>query len=229
MNALHGRLAAVERLCGTGDVFVDVGCDHGYLSLSLLKRGAFSRAFLSDINEKPLDSARNAFLRENVEFDAEFILTDGLQNIDCNGDFTVCICGMGGELISEILKKDLEIGNRLSEKAARLILQPMSRPEALRRFLFDNGFEIVCETAVSEDDKIYLIISAVYNGTAREYSEYDVLLGTGVPDGDGKKYLEKLFGAYEVIAEGKKKACISCAEEEKISAEIKCRMACLEK
>lgn len=229
MSALHGRLLAVEKLCKTGETVIDVGCDHGYLSLALLKSKAFQRAVLCDINEKPLLSARNTFSGENLRFDAEFVCTDGLSGITCNGDFTVCICGMGGELILDIINKDLNFGNRLSERASRLILQPMSRPEALRRFLFENGFEIDSECAVCETDKVYIIMSAHYSGCCCTVRMFDAELGVGIPYGDCVDYYDRLRNAYSAIKEGKAKAGLSTDFEEKILAEISYRTVRSEK
>jgi tRNA A22 N-methylase len=65
--------------------------------------------------------------------------------------------GMGGELIVSLLSRAEWIKN----KNIRLILQPMTHPEAVRAFLFESGFSIVDETLV-EDDKIYQIIVAQF-------------------------------------------------------------------
>ena len=81
MTELHGRLAAAFALCGSGDTVIDVGCDHGYLPLSLLEKGRFLRAVLTDVNEKPLESARRNFADSAMEGRAEFVLGDGLCGV----------------------------------------------------------------------------------------------------------------------------------------------------
>lgn len=216
MIELHGRLAAAFALCGSGDTVIDVGCDHGYLPLSLLEKGRFLRAVLSDVNEKPLESARQNFIDASLSDRAEFVLTDGLRGVRADGEYVICVCGMGGELISRIIDDGFET----AKGAKRLILQPMSRPEALRRYLAQNGFRILGETAVSEEDKLYIIFEVVFCGEKREISEIEALLGTEAPSGDGEMYYKRLLDAYTVIKNGKSKAGIDTCAEENIINEI---------
>ena len=216
MTELHGRLAAVQRLCGSGGTVIDVGCDHGYLPLSLLEKGHFLRAVLTDVNEKPLESARRNFADSAMADRAEFVLGDGLCGVRAEGEYVICVCGMGGELISRILEEGFET----AKGAKRLVLQPMSRPEALRRYLARSGFEILGETAVSEEDKLYLIFEAVFCGEKREISEIDALLGTKAPEGEREAYFKRLLDAYTVIKNGKRSAGHDVSAEEIIIDEI---------
>ena len=58
---LSNRLLACCGYVKPGDRVADVGCDHGYLGIYLLKNGIASAVIASDVREMPLQSAvRNA-------------------------------------------------------------------------------------------------------------------------------------------------------------------------
>lgn len=81
---------------------------------------------------------------------------------------------MGGELIVKII----DAAPFLRSKKIRLILQPMTHAEILRRYLADVGFDIVDEEiAVEKNGKVYQIIVAEYSGTPRDVTEVECLLG----------------------------------------------------
>ena len=79
---------------------------------------------------------------------------------------------MGGELIARI------IGDApfVKREGVRLILQPMTHPEILRKFLSENGFEILFETII-KDDKLYQIICAEYTGNPYTLSLFELTFG----------------------------------------------------
>ena len=140
MAALGNRLeTALELLTefGSFELFADIGSDHAFLSIEVIKRSIAKSAIAADINELPLLKGRqNA---ESQGIDVEFILSDGFDAFDGRKVSSAAICGMGGELIAKIV---------LRSKIARsafLVLQPMSAQEELRKALWDNGFEIIRE------------------------------------------------------------------------------------
>lgn len=142
-----------------GNRVCDVGTDHAYLAAELLVSGKCETAVASDINENPLKAARATLERAGVIDRAEIILSDGLKNIPESGITDIVIAGMGGELISKILSEcpwGLEGKN--------LILQPMSRPESLVRWLCENGFEITEQRAVADGKFFYTVINAAKCG-----------------------------------------------------------------
>ena len=156
-----------------GAVFADIGTDHAYLPVCLLKEGIISRAYAADINEGPLASAR-IHIAENGFSDRVIpILTDGLSGLEASGITDIAICGMGGELIADILFRAPFVKN----KNIRLILQPMTRAAHLRYFLAREGFAVIDECVTSAKGKSYFCIAAEYTGEPYTLSRLEAELG----------------------------------------------------
>lgn len=166
---LGNRLAACAEFV-KGDKACDVGTDHGYLAAELLLSGKCSFAIAADINEKPLQSARNTLHKHGLDERSETVLSDGVESIGLDGVTDIIIAGMGGELIAKILSQK-------SLDGINLVLQPMTKAPYLRRFLAENGFELLGEKAVSEGGRLYTVMNARFTGEKREISELEALTG----------------------------------------------------
>ena len=166
---LGNRLAACAEFV-KGEKACDVGTDHGYLAAELLLSGKCSFAIAADINEKPLESARKTLHNHGLDERSETVLSDGVESVDLNGVTDIIIAGMGGELIAKILSQKCLDG-------INLVLQPMTKAPYLRRFLAENGFELLEETSVSEGGRLYTVMNAVFSGEKREISELEALTG----------------------------------------------------
>ena len=148
------RLEAAAGLVKSGDVLCDVGSDHAYLPLMLIKNGVIERAVACDVNAGPLERGRQHAAKQGVS-SIEFVLSDGLGSVETPFD-VAAICGMGGELIARILEANLP-----AAKNARCItMQPMRGIEELRQFLRKNEFRIIDERLVLDAGRIYQIIGA---------------------------------------------------------------------
>ena len=202
-SALDGRLASAAGLVRQGARFADIGTDHAHLPLALLKEGRVEWAVCSDVNRGPLESAM-ANAREAGLFDRiKFVLTDGAAALSDEGLTDVAICGMGGELIAEIIDK----APFLKSEGIRLILQPMSRQGQLRLYLARGGFKVIKEVYSYSQGKYYVTLCAEYTGRSYEPSLYERELGrpefldTGCPECTG--YLDAKARVYDKIARGK--------------------------
>lgn len=169
---LSKRLGTAAQFVCDGAVVADIGTDHAYIPIYLVQSGKASRAIATDINEGPLGRANENVALYELEDKITTYIANGLDGIEAYAPDDIVICGMGGELIADIIDKCNYVRN--SDK--NLILQPMTTILELREYL-KNGFEITDETVVYEDGKYYQIICARYDGQAHEYSKIELELG----------------------------------------------------
>ena len=212
---LDARLKAAAEYVRQGAVFADIGTDHAYLPIYLLKRGIISRAVAADVAEGPLNSARSHAKEFSLEDKIDFYLTDGLEGLDTLGITDVAICGMGGELISMLIDR----APFLKNAGIRLILQPMSKQELLRSYLAGNGFEIQSERVGSASGHTYSCICAEYRGEPYELDALTLYVGDPIIENETDKknfllMLEKKESAFKKRLDGKKKANENTDDEE---------------
>ena len=103
---ISDRLLSCCRFVNPGDRVADIGCDHGYLGIHLLKSGIASSMIEADINEGPLQSALHNAHKYGVADKMTFYLSDGVRNIPREFDTLVC-AGMGADTMIHILENKL--------------------------------------------------------------------------------------------------------------------------
>lgn len=215
-------LSAVPYLTVHGRV-ADVGTDHAYLPIYLVRNGISSEALACDINQGPIESARANIAAAGLSERIGTLHTDGLHGVESFHPDDVMIFGMGGELIVRILDEAPWVMN---EKIG-LVLQPMSRAHLLRAYLLEKGFAIVGET-LSYEEKYYQTIAARYCGRSETYTEEELLLGKWnietVPPLFGG-FLRHEIGVHEAILRGKSRSqTADTAYEEHILQRLKARL-----
>lgn len=161
---LTSRLETIASLVTKGSKVADIGTDHGYIPVHLLKNNIVPFAILADINKGPLDNGKRFVKWNNLLDKVDFRLGSGIDVLHQGEVDEVIIAGMGGILISDILENKKEVAHRLK----KLILQPMQAQNKLRMYLLENGYEIIDEVLVREDFRIYEIIVAEYTGKFSE-------------------------------------------------------------
>lgn len=154
---LSGRLRMLAGMVAPGNRLVDVGCDHGFLAIYLVRGKICPRALAMDVRKGPLAGARKHIEEYGLGEYIEVRLSDGLAACgDGEADTLVC-AGMGGRLMERILAEGMDKARRMKE----LILQPQSELREFRYFLRNAGFAVVAEDAVCEDGKYYFAMKAV--------------------------------------------------------------------
>ncbi len=182
-EALDARLASAAEYVRQGAVFADIGTDHAHLPIFLLQTGKISAAVAADIARGPLLRAEENAKKHNLYEKITFRLTDGLTGLSSLGITDIAVCGMGGEMISMILEREPFVKN----EKIRLILQPMSKQDTLRRYLAKNGFLIISETLSRAAGRVYSCICAEYSGKPYEMTEAEYLVGNPVIKTDRDK------------------------------------------
>lgn len=173
---LDSRLACVASLVKECDCVIDIGTDHAYLPVYLVENGVCRAAYACDVKKGPLENARQTVKESGLQEKIETVLSDGLDRVEPRKNCCVVLAGMGGILISELLMR----AAWLSDESIQIVAQPMSHAENVRRYLYENGFEITEEKTAADNRHTYLALSAVYTGKRTEYTE-------------GRLYYGKLF------------------------------------
>lgn len=151
------RLQACCNFVYSNDRVADIGCDHGYLGIYLLKNGIAQWVIASDINEGPLQSAVRNSEKFGVRDKMTFYLSDGARNIPRDFDTLVC-AGMGGDTMVSILAA----APWLKNEQYRLILQCQSKNAILRRYLSENGWYIRQEQIVPDGKFLYTVMEVIW-------------------------------------------------------------------
>lgn len=154
---LSARMQAVADLVTKGNRVCDVGCDHGYVSIYLVKQGISPLALAMDINKGPLLKAKEHIEKAGLSEYITLRLSDGLVGYKPGEAETLILAGMGGRLMQRILERELF----KTEDFKELILQPQSEIAAFRKFLRNVGYSIVREDMILEEEKFYPVIKAV--------------------------------------------------------------------
>ena len=203
-NAIGARLLSAAEFVRQGAYLADVGTDHAYLPLFLLGCGRIRHAFCSDVNAGPLERARANACDRGLADRITFTLADGAAALAGHGITDYAICGMGGELIADIIER----APHLRDGGVNLLLQPMTRAGHLRRYLANAGFATLAESYSTDAGKHYVAILAHYDGVAREISDADSELGCEGCETLGLihkvAYLKEKIRAYTRAAEGKR-------------------------
>ena len=129
-----------------GYTLADVGTDHGYIPIYLLQQKKIPAAIAMDINEGPLERAKEHIALYGLQAYIQTRLSDGVAALKPGEVEAVLIAGMGGGLVMHILKD----GEKVCQSAKELILQPQSEIERVREFLREKGYTILAEDMVYE-------------------------------------------------------------------------------
>lgn len=173
MITLDKRLSAVAALVRPGSRLADIGTDHAYLPVHLVQTGVCPSAIASDIGAGPLEAARHTVTANGLTSEIALRLGDGLSTVTAEEVEDIAIAGMGGETIAAIL----EAAEWVKDSRLRLILQPMTKAEDLRRWLLQNGFSVLEEHLIQDKRHLYPVLAVAY--TAAVPSEDDLLIYGG--------------------------------------------------
>lgn len=168
---LSNRLETLTKYVPKGSRVIDVGTDHAYIPIYLIKNQIATSCMATDINKGPLIKAEHNMAKYHIS-NIKLKQTSGLQGITEDDGNIIMISGMGGYLIIDILKAALPV----VKAADRLILQPQQDIDKVRHFLHENGFKIVTEDFAKDDDKYYTVL-VVEKGHESYTKAYEYLYG----------------------------------------------------
>jgi tRNA (adenine22-N1)-methyltransferase len=165
---LSKRLHAVASLVTQGNRVADVGCDHAYTSIYLAEKKISPYIIAMDINQGPIDRAKENVIKYGYEDMIDVRKSNGLEKLEMKEADTIVIAGMGGGLTIQILSERMEVVRSVNE----LILQPQSEIHRVRYMLAENNFVITEENMLKEDGKYYVVMKAEPVNLVKEVSVY---------------------------------------------------------
>ncbi len=209
---LDSRLQAVADFVSTGARVADIGTDHAYLAVNLAQEKNASYIVAADKNHGPCIAADRTISEADLSDKIQVREGDGLAVLEPGEVDTVCIAGMGGVLIADILEAQPEVVDKLDH----LILQPMQGIAELRKRLYKLGWYIKDESLVEADKRIYVIISAK-KGTAEMPSDIQLAVGPCLMKRESPlydRYVENIINIAKKRAEGLEKSRDKSSSEE---------------
>ena len=191
------RLECIAKLVPCEAKVIDVGTDHAYLPVYLVKNKIVQKAIASDIVEGPCNAAKNTVRHYGLDENIEVRKGSGLKTINSGEVNVAIIAGMGGTTIISILTESFEIAKKMN----RIILQPMNGSNKLRQWLVQNKWVIIDEEIVLENKKIYNII-VVERGENSPLTEIQSIVGPVILESNHflkEKYLNNLIEKYKYL------------------------------
>jgi tRNA (adenine22-N1)-methyltransferase len=208
VHKLSHRLETVSSFIPKGSKIADIGSDHAYLPCYAIEKELASFAIAGEVVEGPYQSALNQVRDSELEERVSVRKGNGLEVLSQGEVDCVTIAGMGGTLISTIL----ENGKQKLKGVTRLVLQPNVSAISIRKWLLENGWELVAEKILEEDKKIYEVLVAERGDTRKPYSnmEKELLLGPFLMKEKSEVFIKK----WRQEAEQWKKICGQMNEAE---------------
>ena len=150
---ISNRLKQIGDFVEDNSNLIDVGCDHALLDIYLYRTKKKLTITASDINEKPLENAKNNLIKYNLQDKIKLTKMDGIKNINKDID-TIIISGMGTKTIIDILLKD----KAKLKNIKNIIISTNNDYYLLRKTLIKNNYYIEKEKIILEKNKFYPVI-----------------------------------------------------------------------
>ena len=205
---LSKRLQAVAAEIPQVSVLADIGTDHGFLVVEVIKRGLADRVIATDVSAPSLDKARRNVDEAGIISGVEYRLGFGTDVLKDGEAQCIVIAGMGGQQIIKILDG--------GKGAKTYVLSPQSNVREVRTYLVGNGYKIVRDYTVASDGKFYVIIRATRGKDA--LSRLERAFGrTNItePSNDFRAYIAKMEERYFRL-----KSCAKGAAYDEVSERL---------
>ena len=167
---LSKRLSAIFDMF-SGEVAADVGSDHGKLIISLFLEGKIKKGYAIENKKGPFTRLKQEIDNYNLSNDVIPMFSDGISDLKEDVD-SVIIAGMGGHLITKILKAHPD----KLKNVTNIYVDAHNGLEEVRKEITNLGYKIVKEQMVYEDD-IYYELIAFKKGNSEDMSDIEYKYG----------------------------------------------------
>ena len=184
MIKLSKRLLSIANLVSDNSKVVDIGCDHGLVSIYLAMNKQNISIIASDINQNALDNAIKNINKYHLEDKIKVCLSNGLDNINDEID-TIIISGMGGHTIVDILTNNQEKLHTVNN----IIIQSNNDIEYVRRKIVKLGYYIKKEELILDKNIYYTVI--LFTKGKKKYTNKEYYFGPILLKENSKIFIER--------------------------------------
>lgn len=188
---LSNRIRHIINMCEYNKTIIDVGCDHGYISIGLLNFNKCLKCYAVDINREPLNIAMKNIKKYILDSKVECILSDGFKWFDDLENLSAVIAGMGGSTIASIIDRDLDKIRHMNY----ILIQPNAYSKDIRKYLYEKQFHVEKEDVIYSKGIYYeyiLIFPKQQENLNKEYINFLMCFDYDIPlcvfDNIGGKY-----------------------------------------
>ncbi|CCI85598.1 S-adenosyl-L-methionine-dependent methyltransferase [Lactobacillus pasteurii DSM 23907 = CRBIP 24.76] len=168
------RLNTLAEMVDQNSRVADIGTDHAYLPIQLVKEGKVDYAIASDIAQGPLNNAIQDIAQAGFADKIEARLGAGLETIKHEDQIdTVVIAGMGGKLMIQILDDAWNKGFHFEN----LVLAPNITEPKVREWLMNHNYHLLDEKLIFEAGHSYELLKAKLEKEPVELTKRQLLFG----------------------------------------------------
>lgn len=211
MQQLSVRLETVfeavrdSRACLERGRVIDIGSDHGFLSVRCLEEGVSDYSVCTDIHKGPAMKSQESLDQAGFGDKCLVKVTDGLDGIDLQDNDIVVIAGMGGLNIIDIVTRIINNNSQEILKKCGYVIQSQKSTHLVRNFFADNGFIFADEKVCKDRGFFYNVMRLEYTGVPYSLSMRQSYYGPCLMTKDDdltKEYFAHLDEVFAVRARG---------------------------
>lgn len=171
---LSARLKMVADYVNKCSIAADIGTDHAYIPIWLVKNNICERAIAADISQGSCNKALKNISISRLDHKISVRCGNGLQVIDNKVDRIDCIIisGMGGLMTVSVLESNKDAVNN----ASQLVLQPQRDINEVRKYVTEHNFKIMDEKILKDNNKYYIAMNCI-KGQSEKYTDSELYFG----------------------------------------------------
>ncbi len=198
---LSPRLRLIADIVPPCRCVADIGTDHAYLPVYLIRQGRCQNAIATDLRPGPLKHAEATLMRYLAAEQITLRLGSGAEPLTPGEADTVIVAGMGGMVIGEMLRT----GKDVFAAAEQIIFQPMTAVPELRQAILENGFSVREELLAKEDTTLYHILAVAPVPESVPYSAEELVFGRKLMENRPEhfdEYILRMRQKYQTVLKG---------------------------
>lgn len=152
---LTKRIQQIVTTCPKTKEVYEIGCDHGYITMSLLLSEKTKNVIATDISMQAINKAIINCQKKRLLPFISFRQGDGFKPYTKYDKATLAvISGLGGKEIINMLEN-------IPSKITELVISPMTDDYAIREWLINNNFKIEKDFMFEDSNYFYTVIYAI--------------------------------------------------------------------